>query len=604
MMITNPKKQVRFRMFITLLTLTTFIVSIMVRLFWIQIVANRNYSSYRVDLVRNSVIQRQKGVVLDTGRGQFYDQHMQLLTGELKSALVAFPITAEDNRVAEQAIKQLAVILKTSEAALAHWIRSNKQPSLWKGSKDQRMTEIDENQIEQINRMGWPYVQVVQVHDRYRDNLVASHLLGYIGQDPERIASQYKNQLDRGTLSLSSEIGGAGLEKTMQHWLRGDGSTSLSLFVNSRGQYIQGLGARTVGGDSRHYPLKVVTTIDMSAQQIVERLLKQSGITEGAVVVLDPVSSDIVAMASMPSFNPYQVEPEKRNWNNHAIQMAAPGSIYKTVIAAAALEEGVVKKDELFECTGSLGKYHFHCWKKDGHGLLTLEEAFADSCNIVFAKIAERLTDQQIEKYAKKLGLLSTVGWSGKVSGMKGIFEQLDLEDAGQLFAAGTMRSDEGVRIQTAIGQRDVRVTPLQAANLIVTLLHGGIVNQTRAVTEIQFQNDTHYVDFEPSMLVRRNEGISIRTSSKLLSWMREVVTSGTGQALRSAKWNLAGKTGTAETIVNGQERVNQWFIGYGPTESPKYAFAIVAENISPQAPNLVLPLTRKIMDAFADNAD
>jgi penicillin-binding protein 4B len=603
-MTTGAKKQIRLRMFVILLTLTAFIVWIMVRLFWIQIVSNRSYSSYRVDLVRNSVVQRQKGLVLNDGRGQFYDRNMQLLTGDLKPSLVAFPITAEDKRIADKAIHKLAAILETSEQSLGEWLRMNKQPTIWKGSNDTRAAALSDKQIEQISVLNWPYVQVVEMNDRYRSDLLASHLLGFVGQNPEHIASQYKKQLERGDLSLSSEIGGAGLEKTMQKWLRGDGSTSLSLFVNPQGQYVHGLGVRTVGGDNRHYPLKLITSIDVTAQQIVERLMKQSGIKEGAVVVLDTRTSDILAMASAPSFNPYQVEPEQRNWNNRALQMEVPGSIFKTVIAAAALEEGIVNKDELFECNGSLGKYHFHCWKKEGHGQITLEEAFADSCNIVFAKVAERLTDAQIETYARKLGLLSTVGWSGKINGMRDVFEQLDREDAGQLFAEGTARNDEGVRVQTAIGQRDVRVTPLQAANLIVTLLHSGEVHKTRAVTEIRFQNDMHYLEFDQSKLLTRAEGISARTSSKLLGWMREVITSGTGQPLMSAKWKLAGKTGTAETVVNGKERENQWFIGYGPIESPRYAFAVVAENMSPQAPNLVLPFTRKMMDAFAELAD
>ncbi|UUZ89383.1 hypothetical protein LJK87_24850 [Paenibacillus sp. P25] len=353
--------------------------------------------------------------------------------------------------------------------------------------------------------------------------------------------------------------------------------------------------------DNPYYPLKVVTTIDGGIQKQIEARMDKLGIVDGAVVVLDIDNADTLAMASRPSFQPDHIDLAQGGWSNRALKAAAPGSIFKTITAAVALEEGVSEPDEVFECDGALGKYGFTCWKKEGHGRITLEEGYAESCNIVFAKVAQRLGGAKLEEYARRLGLDQTVGWAGNIPQQAG-FRQWDSEERGQIYHPDTNPKDGGVLVQTAIGQRDVLVTPLQAANLVVTLYHGGEVLSPRVVKEIRFQNDRLYQAFKPAR-AEAVDGARVRkaTARTLLAWMKDVVDHGTGQALHAAKWPVAGKSGTAEiTLNNGRPGENHWFIGYGPTNQPRYAVAVAVFHVPAGQKNKSIPLFREVMDVLA----
>jgi cell division protein FtsI/penicillin-binding protein 2 len=177
---------------------------------------------------------------------------------------------------------------------------------------------------------------------------------------------------------------------------------------------------------------------------------------------------------------------------------------------------------------------------------------------------------------------------------------QLDQEAGGRLFEPGTPRDDEGALIQTAIGQRDVRVTPLQAANMVVTLLHGGEVLSPRVVTDVTLKDGKRLQTFPSHTLISKGEGISSATARKLLSWMREVVQTGTGTSLLKAQWPLAGKSGTAQATTGSKATDNQWFIGYAPADKPKYAIAVLAAGVPSGAPNEALPLFRAVADVIA----
>ncbi|MBP1989911.1 peptidoglycan D,D-transpeptidase FtsI family protein [Paenibacillus eucommiae] len=590
------------RMFITLLILTLLLACIAGRLFWLQFLSPHIYTDQKKDIVRNSVIQRQKSLVLTTGRGNIYDRKLRSLTGEPIIALAVFPDKSNQQKDENRA-KQLAAILKTDEESWTAFVQASKVPRLWSADNNGIPTSLTKEQAQDIESLQLSYSKVVYSEIRYPDSMTAKQLIGFIGENPERIAQTFTDQLASGELTLASKIGGAGLEKTFEPWLRGVGATSISYFTDNANRMLEGLGMRLIKPSNSHYPLKVITTIDMDIQQKIEALMDKLKVKEGAVVVLDAEQSDIRVMASRPAYNPDHIDLKENNWSNHALKAMTPGSIFKTVVAAAALDEGVVKPDETFNCEGALGKYGFTCWKKEGHGHLTLEEGFAESCNIVFAEVMKRLSSKQLELYARKLGLLTEQGWSGS-SRKYGQLEQLDAEEKGQLFASETPE-DEGVRIQTAIGQRDVRMTPLQAANMVVTLLHGGEVFAPRVATDIRYQTDQTLLRFPVKKVNnKKNQRVSAAASRKILKWMETVVTDGTGKGLQGGTWELAGKSGTAQVRVGEQEKVNQWFIGFGPTSSPKYAVAVVVEHAGLREENKAIPLFKGIMQILADSAE
>ncbi|TDF97700.1 peptidoglycan D,D-transpeptidase FtsI family protein [Paenibacillus piri] len=597
----HEKPLKKHRLFYILLIIVSLLVVLNIRLFWIQVAASRSWTSRGIDLVENSVIQREQGIVLDSGRGDFYDRSGQPLTGREIPVLTVFPVHQDKGKAGKELNRRIADILHVPESVWIQFVGPLKSPRVW--SVDGAEVALNERQIAQISELGLPQLAVTRLKQRYADSQLASQVIGFIGQDPNRITRQYTDQIHRGELQLTSKIGGAGLEKTFEPWLQGIGATSVSLFTDAAKHPLPGLDARIVTPQNGYYPVKVVTTLDTAVQRKIEQAMDALQIRDGAVVVLDAANADIVAMASRPDFNPQHVDLQQGAWRNRALKSAAPGSIFKTVTAAAALEERAVKPDDMFECTGELGKYGLTCWNKQGHGRISFREGYAQSCNIVFAKIAEKLKGATMEEYARKLGLTVPVGWQGDFM-QASDFRELDAEEGGQVFAGSTPKEDGGVKAQSAIGQRDVMITPLEAANMVVTLLRQGKVLSPRIVKEVRFQNGRLMEAFAEKRVGGLPGGISAGTAKTLLSWMDDVVDHGTGKSLQSAKWSLAGKSGTAQvTDKSGSPRVNQWFIGYGPTEHPAYAAAVMVGGMPETAANKSLPLFKEVMDILASSA-
>lgn len=569
------------------------------RLFWIQVINSQAYSERNIDLIENSILQRSKVVTLDTGRGDFYDRHLEPLTGKVIYTLVIFPINVHSHENQQQ-IKALTRLLGVTMEQWNEFTDQIREPKLWKLSDQSTPIQLTSKQAKEIQSLDLTSIQVVPYKLRYSEPYVASHLLGFISQNPQRLREMYKERMLKGKISLNQNMGSAGLESTLDRFLQGVEKTSLSLFIDGKEQPLAGLNFRLHHPTNPFYPLKAITTLDKSIQNEIEILVDQMNLKNGTVVVLDVENADVAAMVSRPQFNPNHVLLSQGDWSNKALKATTPGSIFKTIVAAAALEEGLVHPHESFQCNGSLGKYNFSCWKKEGHGRITFEQAFAQSCNITFAKVMERMSSSKVEYYAKKLGLLQQVGWSSdRFLPEKHIF-QFDSEEIGKIFASTTLQNDGGVRAQTAIGQRDVMISPLQAANLIVTLLHDGEVLSPRVVRELRYHNNRVHSVFKEQVLIPKHQGISRKTSRTILRWMEEVVTEGTGQAVQGASWKLAGKSGTAQIKLNEKEGLNHWFIGYGPVSKPRYAVAVMTQSNSKGNQHEATAVFREVMNILA----
>lgn len=586
------------RVFVILLGLVAALAVLAGRLLWLQTVQEVKGVSSPVDLVRQSVLQREQRLLLDSGRGDFYDKDGVSLTGETYSVLLVFPVSVTAS-VSQEEARAMGKLLGIEPEAWVRFRRELTVPRFWTGTGGSAPLPVSASTAQAIRKLEPAAVAVVPYKQRYLPPYAAAQLIGYIGQDPERVKAEFLPMVKAGRLASDSLIGAAGLEKSFQPLLNGLGGTFLSLYTDSRNEPIPSIGYRLHAPENPYYPLKVMTTLDAGLQAGLEKLADEAGLKDGAIVVLDAHTADIAGMVSRPRFNPVSVDLQDKGWANQAVLEAAPGSIFKTVVAAAALEAGAARPDERFECKGAWGKYHFTCWKKEGHGTLTFRQAYAQSCNIVFGRIMLRLTPGQLEDTARKLGISGPVGWAGKLLQDSG-FRQLDREDSGKIWTDASAQEDEGAKLQTAIGQRDVRMTPLQAANLVVTLLNGGTAQSVRAVKEVRYGTDRLLAEFPPKLL-SQDSGISKETSETLLRWMQDVVASGTGTALKGAVWPLAGKSGTAQVPEGGTDLYNQWFIGYGPVESPRYAAAVVSLKQKTSGPEAVL-LFRQVMDFLAEH--
>ncbi|MED4585591.1 penicillin-binding protein 2 [Brevibacillus choshinensis] len=591
------ERRLKRRHFLVLLGMTLVWIGLIARLWWIQLGAPHRFTKRGIDLVKNAVKQRQQSIMLHSGRGDIRDRNGYAFTGEEHRALILFPL-ARGSLEGTDGLARVAEVVSQPKERLAEIMEKAKAP-LFLRKDDGRLVVITERQAEQINALAIPGIVALAVTERYRQEEVAKHVIGFINQNPDLVQSLYPDEWESGKMNADSTIGASGLERSFDRFLQGVEPSILSYYVDGQGKPLRGLDIRYSKQDNEYYPLSLTTTLDVSIQRSMERIADEVGLKQGSIVVLDAQTGDVRSMVSRPIYDQTRVDVTTDYWKNRAAKQLPPGSIFKTVVAAAALAEGVVLPTDRFTCTGEYGKYHFSCWKKDGHGSVTMEEAYAQSCNIAFAQIANRVGGEKLEEYARRLGLSEQVGHvTSHLFKLDG-FKQVDGEERGAIFSQGVSRQDEGVLIQTAIGQRDVRVTPLQAANMVVSILRGGQPLQVRLVHEINYRNGQAFYQFPMQTLPV--QGIDYVTANKLRKMMRKVVTDGTGLALSGAPWEVAGKTGTAQTGGDNQSLNHLWFIGYAPFDQPRYAICVVAENQPSWGKNQATEMFRRAVDELAD---
>ena len=371
------------------------------RLFFIQIMSAKDFSVNHVNLLEKSVQQRKQEFSLSLGRGNIYDRNMQSLLAQKEiETVVVFPFSKD--LINTDKIKKLAEVLNMNENELLNEIGGFETPSyLYKGNKPLEITDYQKRLIQELEIPG---IVAVSYTLQEEDNVLAKHVIGYLGQAPEVIKESFSDYLNRGILKTDSLIGRSGLQMTFQDLLMGIGDSKIAYYADNKGHPLNGLSSKLLLNEDSYYPLSLITTLDRNIQLIAEKQLEKNNVKNGSIVILDVENADILAMASTPDFELDNVNPVFSNWNNKAVQVTEPGSIFKTVIAIAGLEEGVVQLDEKFYCSGEIEDYHFSCYKP--HGEITFAEGYAESCNIVFAETAKRLGSEKIEQYAESLDVV------------------------------------------------------------------------------------------------------------------------------------------------------------------------------------------------------
>jgi len=591
----------KFRLYRLALLLAAAFAFVLARLAWVQLVPFRfERAGSAAAIGQSAALQRSDRLVLDSGRGQFTDRNGKLLTGETVRALAAFP-AAGMPRGTGDSLARLAALLGTDKSKLAAWLDGLKTADVWRDEATRQAHPLTAEEAEAVRGMDLSGMAVLPYRNRYPADLPVSplHAIGYVSQNPERVRGVYGEELADGKLKTTDRIGGAGLELALDRLLLGVGRTEAIQVTDAARRPLAGLGLRVAAPDNPHYPLQVKTTLDLRIQSAVERVLKKRAVRQGAVVVLDAANADVLAMASLPAFHPDRIGLPGEDERNHALIAVPPGSVFKTVTLAAALEAGVTSFREKFRCQGRYGRYGLMCWREEGHGVLSLEEAYAQSCNVVFAALAERLHPAMLQKTADRMGVGRQIGWHVDrfVDGRP--LRLLPEEQAGSVFLDVNAAKDGGVRTGAGIGQRDVRMTPLQAANLAVTLLHDGQVLAPRIVSEIRYADGGPLAKLAPQTSPSVYGSIRPSTAAALRRAMRAVVLEGTAEgALRHAQWPLAGKSGTAELAGDGANHNDHWFVGYGPAEGrARYAVAVLIENVPAGARNRAASIFGDIME-------
>ncbi len=325
----------------------------------------------------------------------------------------------------------------------------------------------------------------------------------------------------------------------------------------------------------------VVTTLDVNLQQAAYEAL---GNNQGAVVVLDAETGEVLADVSSPGFNPNTVSDDWEELNsdeegspflNRPLQgLYAPGSTFKMVTALAYLRENGSFDDFYYECSGSYtqGNYTIHCVDGMVHGAETFTDAFANSCNCAFAyMISERMSQSSLMTTAEEL-LFNTDA-------------DLLLPNAVSSFS---FTSGMGVELamQTAIGQGDTLATPVQMAMIAQAIANNGTMMKPSFVKEVTNYLGEHVKD---ESQVSLGEVMTSDEAEALKSMMREVVNRGTGTGLADLSYQVAGKTGTAQYGDVEDDTAHSWFVGFSETGNSDIVVAVIIEGggngIAPAVP-------------------
>ncbi len=443
------------------------------------------------------------------------------------------------------------------------------------------------------NNIGIPGVTVARTgRRRYLYDSLACHTLGYMNlADPDQVPDERKRDFN---YYVGDDYGVMGVEKTMDHYLQGKAG-KLVIEKDEKGKF--------VGEVSRTEPepgSDVYLTIDARIQMVVEQSLRKVG--RGAVAVIDPRNGDVLALASVPSFNPNVFIPEVHieDWNRYdkdptspmfsrAINPYSPGSTGKIPVALAGCLSGSCNKR--FPCGGGAqyGSKFMKCWSS-GHGTLDLSSAIKVSCNGFFYRYANDAGIRDIQTMTKLLGL-------GRPTGIEVTGENPgNIPSPEWLRMQGLLWSDAFTAL-VSIGQGATEVSPLQMASVTATVANGGKVWQPRLVRKIVDKDGTAVKEDEPVLRADlTREGLKPEHVELVKRGMWRVVNEGGGTAGR-AKSDLtvvSGKTGTAQT-ANPRQPTNAWFISFAPYDNPELAICVFVENgnsgggaASPIAKNII----------------
>lgn len=444
------------------------------------------------------------------------------------------------------------------------------------------------------NNIGIPGVTMTRSgRRRYLYDSLACHVLGYMNlADPDQVPAERKREFK---YYVGDDYGVMGVEKTMDHYLQGKAG-KLIIEKNERDKY--------VGEVDRVEPepgSDVYLTIDARLQMLVEQSLRKIG--RGAAVAVDPRNGDVLAIASVPSFNPNIFIPEVNlaDWNRYttdptspmfsrAINPYAPGSTGKIPVALAGFLSGSNKKR--FPCGGGAqyGNKFMKCWSPSGHGVLDLSSAIKVSCNGFFYRYANDTGIRNIQTMTNLLGL-------GRLTGIELTGENPgNIPNPEWLRMQGLVWSDAFTAL-VSIGQGATEVTPLQMATVAATVANGGKVYQPRIVKKVVDRDGTIVKEDDPILRADlTREGLTAEDVETVKRGMWRVVNEAGGTAGRAASslTVLSGKTGTAQT-ANPKQPTNAWFISFAPYDEPEIAVCVFVENgnsgggaASPIAKNII----------------
>lgn len=442
----------------------------------------------------------------------------------------------------------------------------------------------------------WAIVEEIAVREYPNGNL-AAHVLGYTGAISEE---QFKNSDEYSGYERGDTVGKSGIERQYEGVLQGDkGWRRIEVNASGRAQGVVSEQAPRPGNDIR---LTIDAAVQAAAEEQLDNAIAEAhrqGYTSsraGAAVVLDIKTGEVLASTSRPTYDPAaflggisSAEWEALNakeseypLNDRAVMAAyPPASTYKVITAISGMEAGITSENTTYRCTGrwtDMGKqWPKWCWKRSGHGVISLRGGLKHSCDTVFYEIGYELYkrgEEELQATSREFGLGAKTG--------------IDLpgESAGRVpDAAWKKRYNEnypeyqmwlpGDTVNMSIGQGDMLTTPLQMALVYAGLANDGDVMKPHVLKDVLGSEGDVIRTIEPQVL--HATGVPSDMLGVVERGLVDVTETGTAKgAFAGFKPTVAGKTGTAQ--VKGKDDY-AWFCAYAPAEDPKYAVAVIVEQ-------------------------
>ncbi len=537
-------------------------------------------------LSKEAIEQQTRDRMINAKRGTIYDRNGKQLAVSADVETVSIsPITVRSDGDPLTCAEKLAEILDLEKDSILEKIQMNTSYVLIK-------RKVEKEQADAIREAKLTGVYLDADTKRYYPyNNIASHIIGFTGAD------------NQGLL---------GIEQVYDSTLKG--------------QYGRIVTARNADGTEMPYKYDryytpedgsdITLTIDVSIQHFLEKHLEQAltdlQLANGAAgIIMDVKTGEILAMATKPDFNlnePFEItdisikrsieaisDAEEKSkatneylnklWRNKAVvDSYEPGSTFKIITSAMALEENVVSLQDGFNCTGShtVANVHIGCWKAAGHGTLDLTGALMNSCNPAFMQIGARIGQKTFYNYYKGFGFTEKTGI------------ELYGETNGQFYPEGSFNE---VELATASFGQGPTVTPLQMITAISAVANDGKLLKPHLIKNITDSSGTVIQSFDTTEV---RQVVSAQTSQIMRGLMEAVVSEGTGNKAYLEGFRIGGKTGTSEKIPRGNQKYVASFAGIAPANDPQVAILLLLDE--PPAGNhmggtIASPLAGKILD-------
>lgn len=490
-------------------------------------------------LMEGAIDQRVRDIPVGAKRGMIFDRNGREFGISISTESI-YAIPAEIRNVDETAAKLAAILALDAEKLSAKL--KKRQAFTWV------KRQVSAEQGIAIKKLNLSGIGVTEESRRYYpQESLAAHVLGFTGIDNQGLD---------------------GVEFSFDSYLRGRPGR-IVIEYDASGREIPSAAHRfipPVDGNN------IYLTIDLLIQEIVERelekVMRDTQAKAASIIVMEPHTGEILAMANRPTYNPNQFSAyAPQLWRNIAVSNAyEPGSTFKIITTSAVLSEKVVRTEERFFDPGSIevqGR-NIHCWKPGGHGSQTFEEVVQNSCNVGFVTAGLRLRPEVFYQYLKSFGFdqVTNVDLPGEAKGL------LIRQDKVKSIDIATM----------SIGQ-SIAVTPLQLVNAVAAVANEGRLSRPQIVRDITDKDGTMIRSFAPDVI---KQVIDPKTAGEVKRILESVVEKGTGKNAYVEEFNIAGKTGTAQKAGSGGYMAGKYvasFVGFAPVDDPQIAMLIVIDE-------------------------